>query len=118
MTSVKRNKVIDTSVSARNKSCLLRSGSHHCSLRRTQLRLRPLAVFRDSRLQPFLDQTKHPAIGHAVLDKLHRPFVAHVVEEPANVRIEYPVHALPVESHAQLIQRLVWASSGPEPIRK
>jgi hypothetical protein len=61
-------------------SYLLRSGRHHCSLRRTQLRLRPLTVFRNSRLQPFLDQAKNPAIGHAVLDKLEGPFVRHVVE--------------------------------------
>src|SRR6202521_1666896 len=91
---------------------------NHCPLRRPYLGLRPLAIFRYSRLQPFLDQAKHPAIGHAVLDELHRPFVAHVVKEPANVRIEHPVHSLPVETHAQRIQRLVWAAPGPEPIRK
>src|SRR5215467_13270145 len=36
---------------------LLRSGSRHCTLRRAYLRLRPLAVLRHSRLQPFLEQT-------------------------------------------------------------
>lgn len=61
-------------------SYLLRSRSAHCSLRPTYLTLRPLAVFRCSRLQPILDQAQDPAIGHAVLDKLHRPFVAHVVK--------------------------------------
>src|SRR5262249_36000501 len=59
----------------------------HCALRSTYLGFRPLAIFRHSRLQPFLDQAKNAAIGHPVLDKLHRPFVAHVVEEPANVRV-------------------------------
>ena len=44
--------------------------------------------------------------------------VWNTIQEPENVRIEHPVHPLPVESHAQRIQRLVWASSGPEPIRK
>ena len=97
-------------------SYLLRSGSHHCSLWRTPLRLRPLAIFRYSGLQPFLDQAQNPAIGHAMLDKLHRPFVAHVVKEPANVRIEHPLHSLPMETHTQRIQRLVRASTGPEPI--
>src|SRR5205085_4865125 len=90
----------------------------HCPLRRTYLRLRPLAVFRDSRLQPFLDQAKNPAISHTVLDKLHRPFVAHVVKEPTYVRIKHPLHSLPVKTHAQRIQRLVWSATGPEPIRK
>jgi site-specific DNA recombinase len=36
-------------------SSLLRSGSHHCSLRRPYRRLRPFAVFTHSRFQPFLD---------------------------------------------------------------
>src|SRR2546425_2285698 len=52
----------------------------HYSLRCTQFRLRPLAVFRYSRLQPFLDQAKYPAIGHPMLDELHGPFVAQLIE--------------------------------------
>src|SRR5437762_1724280 len=32
------------------------------------------------RLQPFLDQAQDPAIGYAVLNKLHRPFVTHIVK--------------------------------------
>jgi site-specific DNA recombinase len=59
---------------------LLRSGSHHRPLRSTYLRLQPLAVLRHSRLQPFLDQTKNAVVGHAVLDKLHRPLVTHLVK--------------------------------------
>jgi hypothetical protein len=38
------------------------------------------------------------------------------VGRPRDIRLEHPVHALPVESHAQRIQRLVWASSRKEPI--
>src|SRR5580704_3910374 len=57
-------------------------------------------------------------VGHTVLDKLHRPFVAHLVKEPANVRIQHPFHSLPMESHTQRIQRLVWAAPRPEPVRK
>ena len=57
-------------------------------------------------------------VGHAVLDELHRPFVAHLVEEPTNVRIQHPVHALPMETHTQRIQRLVRAAPGPKPIRE
>jgi site-specific DNA recombinase len=97
---------------------LLRSRSNHCSLRCSYLTFRPLAVFRHSRLQPFLDQTQNSAIGHAVLNKLHRPFVAHVVKEASNVRIEHPVHTLPLDAHRQRVQRLMRAASGPEPIRE
>jgi site-specific DNA recombinase len=52
----------------------------HCSLRRTHLRLRPLAILRHPGLEPFLDQAKHTAIGHAMLDELHGPLVIHIVE--------------------------------------
>src|SRR5713226_9974814 len=90
----------------------------HGSLRRTQLRLRPLAVFRYSRLQPFLNQAKYPAIGHPMLDELHRPFMAQVIEEATDVGIEHPVHPLPLNAHRQRVQRLMRAASGPEPIRK
>src|ERR1035438_1333358 len=58
-------------------------------MRRTQLRLRPLTVFRYSRLQPFPDQAKYPSIGHPMLDELHRPFVAQVIEEATDVGSEY-----------------------------
>jgi site-specific DNA recombinase len=79
-------------------SSLLRSGSRHCPLWRPHSRLRPLAIFRYSSLQPFLDQPKHPVIGHPMLDELHGPFVAHVVKEATNVRIENPVHPLPLDA--------------------
>src|SRR5260370_4886327 len=90
----------------------------HCSLRRTQLRLRPLAVFRYSRLQPFPDQAKYPPIGYPVLDELHRPSVAQVVEEATDVGIKHRVRPLPLDAHRQRVQRLVRAASGTEPIRK
>src|SRR5713226_9344769 len=90
----------------------------HGSLRRTHFRLRPLAVFRYSRLQPFLDQAKYPAIGHPMLDELHGPFVAQLIEEAQNVRIEHPVHSLPLNAHRQRVQRLMRAATGTEPVRK
>jgi hypothetical protein len=57
-------------------------------------------------------------VGHAVLDKLHRPFVAHLVKEPPNVRVQHPVHPLPMEAHTQRIKRLVRAAPWPEPVRE
>src|SRR5260370_7957989 len=53
-----------------------------------------------------------------MLDELHRPFVAHVIEEATDVGIEHPVHPLPLDAHRQRVQRLVRAASGTEPIRK
>src|SRR5271156_2207915 len=53
-----------------------------------------------------------------MLDELHGPFVAHVVEEPSNVRVQHPVHLLPHGADPERIQRLMLASSGAESIRE
>jgi site-specific DNA recombinase len=63
-----------------NPGYLLRSGSHHCSLWRSYLRLRPLAVFGHPRLEPLLDQAEYPVIGYAVLYELDCPFVRSTVD--------------------------------------
>ena len=89
----------------------------HCSLRCTDRCLRPLTIFRNSRLQPFLDQAKYPAIGPAMLDELHPPLVAHVVEEAPNVPIEHPVHSLPLDARRQRVQRWMGLRPG-ETIRE
>src|SRR6516162_931435 len=91
---------------------------NHGSLRRSYLTLRPFAVLRHSRLEPFLDHTQNPAVGYAMLNELHRPFVAHVVKQPTNVRVEYPVHSLPLDTHRQRVQCLVWVTPGTEPVRE
>ena len=53
-----------------------------------------------------------------MLDELHRPFVAQIIEEAMDVGVEHPVHPLPLNAHRQRVQRLVRAASGTEPIRK
>jgi len=53
-----------------------------------------------------------------MLDKLHRPFVAHLVKEPTNTRVQHPVHSLRVEAHTQRIEHLVRAASGSDPYEK
>jgi hypothetical protein len=50
-----------------------------------------------------------------VLDKLEGPCVRQVVEKSSNVRIEHPVHSLPLYTHGQRIQRLMRAATRPEP---
>ena len=53
-----------------------------------------------------------------MLDKLHGPFVAHIVKESTDVRIQHPAHSLPMESHTERIQRPMRASSRSEAVRK
>ena len=52
-----------------------------------------------------------------MLDKLHRPFVAHVIEEPPNVRVQHPVHSLPTDTHMQRIERVMRVASRTKPVR-
>ncbi len=85
---------------------------------RTLLRFRPLAILRHTRLEPFPDQAKYAAIGHPVLDELSRPPVAHVIEEATDVRIEHPVHLLPLQSDHERIQRLMRTAARAEPVRE
>src|SRR5258705_10100373 len=53
-----------------------------------------------------------------MLDELHGPLVAHVVKEATNIRIEHPVHPLPLDAHSQCVERLMRAAPGPETVRK
>src|SRR5450631_1256170 len=58
----------------------------------------------------------YAVVSHPVLDELHRPFVAHVVEKAADVRIEYPVHFLPLDAHSKRVKRLMRAAARTEPV--
>src|SRR5450759_2247112 len=91
---------------------------NHRALRSTYRHLRPLALLRNTRPQPFANQANDSGIAHAVLDEFHGPFLAHLVKEPSDVRIEHPIHSPPVEPNTERIQRLVRVSTGPEPVRK
>src|SRR5262249_15258135 len=64
---------------------LLRTWSRHCSLRCPHRRFRPLAVFRNARLQPFLDQPQHSVVGHSMPEELQQPLVTDVVEEALDI---------------------------------
>jgi hypothetical protein len=41
-----------------------------------------------------------------------------VIEEASNARIEHPVHTLPLDAHTQRVERLMRATTGPEPVRE
>ena len=58
----------------------------------------------------------YAVIGHPVLDELSRPLVAHVIEEATDVRIEHPIHLLPLQSDDERIERLMGTAARTEPI--
>src|SRR5258708_19436167 len=53
-----------------------------------------------------------------MLDELHHPFVAQVIEETTDVGIKHPVHPLPLNAHRQRVQRLMRAATGTKPVRE
>src|SRR5450631_407918 len=93
-------------------------GRSYRSLWCPHLRLRPVAVLRNSGLQPFLDQPKYSPVGNPMLEKPQHPLVVHVIEEPADVGIQHPVHLLPLDPDHQRIQRLMLTAPRPRPIRE
>jgi len=53
-----------------------------------------------------------------MLDELHGPFVAPIIEKSTDVGIKHPVHALPLNAHRQRVQRLMRAAAGAKPVRE
>ncbi len=59
---------------------------------------------------------QRPSTSTPALNELHQPPVVDVVEEPTDVCIEHPVHLPPAEPDEERVQRIVLATSRPEPI--
>src|SRR5258708_38218756 len=53
-----------------------------------------------------------------MLDELHHPLVAQIIEEATDVGIKHPVHPLPLDAHRQRVQRLMRATTGTKPVRE
>ncbi len=53
-----------------------------------------------------------------MLDELHHPSVAQIIEEATDVGIKHPVHPLPLDAHRQRVQRLMRATTGTKPVRE
>src|ERR671918_142039 len=86
--------------------------SLRCSLRR----VRPLPALDDSCAQPLLDETQDPLVRYPMLEELLQPSPIKLGEEVADIRVEYPVHLLPVDPSRQRIQRIMRAAPWPKPV--
>jgi len=75
-----------------------------------------LPVLRHPGLQPFADQSDHPAVADTQLDELDQPIVTDRIEEPRDIGVQYPVHLSLVDPDRQRIQRIVLATPRPEPV--
>ena len=64
----------------------------------------------------FSDQPQHPLVRDPVPEELPQPVLIKLVEKVADIRVEHPVHLLPLDPHRQRIQRVMRASPRPEPV--
>src|ERR1700730_14214090 len=66
--------------------------------------------------QPLADQSDPPPISDPMFHEPDEPVVAHRVEKPGDVGIQYPVHLAPVDPDRQRVQRIVLTAPRPEPV--
>src|SRR5215470_10745437 len=90
--------------------------SHHRPLRAPFLRLVPLPLFYDARLEPFLNQADHASVSDPMFHKLDQPTMLEPVEKGSDIKIQNPVHLLAHNPHPQRIQSIVLAAPRPEPV--
>src|SRR5437763_5698544 len=69
-----------------------------------------------TRLQPFLDQADDPLVANSAFDQSYEPFRAQRIEEARYVGVEDPVDFACLDSIRERIQRVMLATSGPEPV--
>ena len=88
----------------------------HRALPRSPVARLQRSVFENTRLQPFLEQADDALVADAVLDEPDEPVLAHRLEEPRNVGVEYPVHPSGRDPHHERVQRVMRAASWSEPV--
>src|SRR5215831_10549541 len=89
---------------------------NHRPLRTTFLRLVPLPLFDDARLEPFLYQADYASVSDPMFHKLNQPSMLNFVEKGPNIQIQNPVHFLAHDPRPQRIQCIMLAAPGPETV--
>ena len=73
-------------------SYLLRSGRHHRTLTRSPVIDRHDPVFKDARLEPFLDQADDALVADPMFQEADQPILADGPKEVLDIGVKYPVH--------------------------
>src|SRR5215467_6467230 len=89
---------------------------NHRPLRAPLLRLVPLSLFNNARLEPFLDQADYASVSDPMFHKLNQPTMLNFVEKGPDIQIQNPVHFLAHDPHAQRIQCIMLAAPWPETV--
>src|SRR5215468_2636639 len=87
-------------------------------LRGTHLTACYASILDDADFEPLRDKAQDALVRDTVLEETDDPCVGHGIVKAPDIRIEHPVHPLPQDPDVESIQRIVLASSWPEPIGK
>ena len=82
--------------------------------------LSPTVTIPSSRMPAFShfgDQADDAPVADPMLHKAGQPFLTDLVEERPDVGVQYPAHLSAIDPDTKRIQRVVRATSGPEPVR-
>jgi hypothetical protein len=93
-------------------------GRDRRALRSARLDRFPSVLLDDSSLEPLADQPQQALIRDPMLEELHHPFVADVVEEATNVCVQHPVHFPSSDAHRKSVECLMRSTPRPKPIGK
>ncbi|MBW2067147.1 MAG: recombinase family protein [Deltaproteobacteria bacterium] len=111
------NSPVGSSGTSEMPGYLLRSGSHHPTLRCPPLWPYPSSVLLNhSHRKPLPYETKQPSVNHTAPNDGHELLVVDRVKELADVRIQHPVHLAFLQNRLECPKGCVWTSARPEAI--
>src|SRR5262249_9377088 len=76
------------------------------------------SVFEDARPQPLLDQADNAWIADPVLHEADQPLLTDLIEEAADIGVQYPVHLRGADSDDERVQGIMWAASRSKTVRE
>src|SRR5262249_37599817 len=79
---------------------------------------RSASVFKEARLEPLLDQTNDAWIADPVLQEADQPVLTDLIEEAADISIQYPVHLCAADSDDERVQCIMWAAARSKTVRE
>jgi len=76
------------------------------------------SVFKDARPEPLLDQADNARIADPVLHEADQPVLTDLIEEAADISIQYPVHLRAADSDDERVQCIMWAAARSKTVRE
>jgi hypothetical protein len=79
---------------------------------------RPRPILDDPCAQPLADEPQDPLVRDPMVKEIRQPAMIQAGEELADIRVEHPVHLLPLDPDRERIQRIMRAAPRPAAVGK